>query len=536
MTLLSKDNSSYTILSIIVLCIPATLIYGQFLWNPLVFDDYSFFAENINHSYLENKFRFILRWLPYASFEWTRYLMGDDIIWLRLGNLALHLTTVIMLFLFLKTLFKLTIDKYQNEKGSLSPHWLAFFAALIFSLHPVSVYAVAYLTQRTILMATLFSILTWHFFMLGLIRKSHLWLFTSAAAFFFAVFSKETAIMAPAITVALVFLIKNKPIKEYWKLVFPTFLLYALIGIFIVFKVKSNNVLGEVYEPMAMHMLPKLGAVNGASNIMYPLSILNQSFLFFKYLWLWIVPNTAFMSIDMYQPFSSKLWSWPQLLGLIAFIIYPIIAIKLLLKQGIKGLLGFAMLCPWLLFATEFTTVRVQETFVLYRSYIWMVGAFAALPYLCQKLNAKQASAALLFASLLMMPLSLIKLQTFSHGLLLWDDAARLVERNGIYHPGMERVFFNRGNRYKNLNKHQEAIDDYTKVLELGGESSYIAGYAYKNRGDAYLKSHQFQQAINDFNTAINHKPSIIQKHLNIAISKKATAEKELAKIQTLNP
>ena len=189
------------------------------------------------------------------------------------------------------------------------------------------------------------------------------------------------------------------------------------------------------------------------------------------------------------KPLLKSLWSWPEIAGLIGFIIYPIIAIRLLLQRGIKGLLGFALLCPWLLFATELSTIRIQESFVLYRSYLWMAGAFAALPFLCQKLSAKQAAITLTFVALFMMPLSWLRLTTFSHPLLLWDDAARLVENTEEKRLGIDRIFYNRGTELIRVKHYAEAIEDLSKVIELKG---YYEGYAYQNRGSAYLESRQY--------------------------------------------
>ena len=515
-----------TLNSCLLLCLPIALIYSFFLWNPVVFDDDYFFDGSVHSQYLDKLFSFDLRWLPYATFEWTRSLLGLDLIWFRLGNLLLHLATTITLFLFLRRLFEHVLAVSKQSKATLSAHWLAFFAALIFALHPVSVYAVAYLTQRSTLMATLFTLLTWHFFLEGLIRESRVWLFASAVAYLFAALSKEHAIMAPAITVALLLLIKNQPIRQYLKLIWPTFVLYGLIGLFIFVQIKSHHLLGQAYEPMAATMLPQFGNSLNAS-LIYPLSMLTQSFLFFKYLMLWIIPSPTAMSVDMYQDFALRLWQWPQIAGAIGFIIYGVLAIYLLLQKGIKGLLGFALICPWLLFFTEFSTVRIQESFVLYRSYLWMAGAFSALPFLCQKLSAKQATWTLLAVALFMMPLSLFKLKTFSHSFLLWDDAARLVERNREYPIGTERIYYNRGNEFMHLEMYAEAIDDYTKALKLGGESSYLSSYIYQNRGVMYLKSHQNTLAISDLNKVIGYQPKVSQERLDKVIAGKTQALKE---------
>ena len=493
-----------TVFSLLVLCLLVTLLYGQFIWNPLVFDDVIFFDGSVHEQYLDKIFSLDLRWLPYATFEWTRALLGLDLIWFRLGNLALHLAVSITLFLFLRRLFEWMLPE-SNE--SLSPHWLAFFSALIFALHPASVYAVAYLVQRSTLMATLFVLLTWRLFLEGLLRENYRWLLTSTVTYFLAVLSKEHAIMAPAVTITLLSLVNNQSVRQRFLLVWPSFVLYGLIGSFVVFQVKARHILGQAYEPIATDYISLLGPDFNV-HLAYPLSILTQCFLFFKYLWVWVAPSPAWMAVDLPQHFALKLWAWPEVIGLVGFVVYPLIAIRLLQQKGLNGLLGFALLCPWLLFATELSTVRIQESFVLYRSYLWMAGTFAALPFLCQKLSAKQAVITLSFVVLLMLPLSWLRLTTFSHPLLLWDDAARLVENVEEQRLGIDRIFYNRGTELIRIKHYAEAIDDLSKVIELKG---YYTSDAYYNRGSVYMKNQQYIQALNDVNKAIELAPKKAQ-------------------------
>ncbi|MDO9140367.1 MAG: hypothetical protein Q7U38_08600, partial [Methylobacter sp.] len=491
-----------TVFSLIALCLPVTLLYGQFFWNPVVFDDDYFFDGSVHGQYLDKAFSFDLRWLPYATFEWTRTLFGLDLIWFRLGNLILHLATTITLFLFLRRLFAHIIPA-DSDNETLSAHWLAFFAALIFALHPASVYAAGYLVQRSTLMATLFALLTWRLFLEGLLRENTRWLLASAATYFLAVLSKEHAIMTPAVAIALLFLVNKQSSRQRLMLVWPTVVLYALIGGFVIFQVKAAHILGQSYEPVAESYLSLLGDDFNA-RLVYPLSVLTQSFMFFKYLWVWVAPSPAWMAVDMPQVFARSLWTWWACAGLVGFIVYPIIAARLLRQGGLKGLLGFALLCPWLLFATELSTVRIQEVFVLYRSYLWMAGAFAALPFLCQKLNAKQAAMTLGFVAVLMMPLSWLRLTTFSHPLLLWDDAATLIEHSEEKRFGMDRIFYNRGSELLRAKYYDEAIKDLSKVIELKG---YYSSFAYNNRGVVYLETQQYHLALNDINKAIELEP-----------------------------
>lgn len=490
------------VFSLIALCLPVSLLYGQFFWNPVIFDDGSFFDGSIHEQYLDKLFSFDLRWLPYATFEWTHSLFGLEVIGFRLGNLILHLATTVTLFLFLRRLFERIIPSDKSNDG-LSPHWLAFFGALIFALHPASVYAAGYLVQRTTLMATLFALLTWRLFLEGVIRESQRWLLASTITYFLAVLSKEHAIMAPTVTIALLLLVDKQFTRQRLMLIWPTLVFYGLIGGFVVLQIKARHILGQAYEPKAANLMFLLGPDFDA-RLVYPLSVLTQCFLFFKYLWIWIAPSPAWMSVDMPQTFVRSLWSWPEAAGLIGFIAYPIIATRLLLQKGLNGLLGFALLCPWLLFFTELSTVRIQEPFVLYRSYLWLVAAFAALPFLCQKLNAKQAFVTLTFVALLMVPLSWFRLKTFSHPLLLWDDAARLVENTEEKRLGVDRIFYNRGTYLIYAKHYAEAIEDFSRAIKL---KDHHEGVAYQNRGLAYLESGQYTLALNDANSGMRLVP-----------------------------
>lgn len=509
-----------TLIPIFLLSLFTAVLYGRFLWNPVVFDDDYFFDGTVHAEYLGKIFSFDLRWLPYASFEWTRALLGLDLIWFHLGNLALHIANIAVLFLLLRRLFEVVLPGEKMTTANpaaaiaLSPSWLAFFGALIFALHPAAVYAVTYLSQRSTLMATFFTLVMWRLFLEGSVRENRWWLMASAGAYFFAVLSKEHAIMAPAVALAMLLLLRQ-PSRQLFRQVWPTFVLYGLIGAFVVFQIKSRHMLGQTYEINGLEMLARLAREDPGfdRSLAYPLSVLTQSFLFFKYLLLWIVPSPAWMSVDMYEDFAGRLWSWPQIAGLIGFVLYPVVAIRLLLQRGMKGLFGFALLCPWLLFATEFSTVRIQESFVIYRSYLWMAGFFAALPFLVQKLPAKGAAAALTAIALVMLPAAWLRLTTFSHPLLLWDDAARLVE-NKEARPGVERIYHNRGIMFSRLKLYPQAIADYSKAISIYPEYSF----AYNDRGAAYLETRKYPQAMNDFTKAIELNPQYFRPYLGRAL------------------
>ena len=126
--------------------VAALALYWVSLRHPLVFDD-RLLRGDFLRLYGTSWFHFDLRWLPYATFGWTYDVVGTQWIWHRVLNVLLHATTAILLFSFLQRLFGAVLATPADD-GRLRQEWIAFFGALIFLLHPVAVYGVAYLVQQ----------------------------------------------------------------------------------------------------------------------------------------------------------------------------------------------------------------------------------------------------------------------------------------------------------------------------------------------------------------------------------------------------
>jgi len=492
------------VIQLLILAVAPAALFGNFLNNALVFDDFSFFPDP-HPELLQTFFSFALRWLPHASFEWTRALFGEGMVWLRLGNLGLHLANAFLLFLLLRKLFATVLtadDALVNNSlshGSLPLDWLAFFGALIFAIHPVAVYGVAYLVQRTTLMATMFALLTWLLFLEGVIRGQQRWLLASVPCYLLAVLAKEHAIMAPAVAAAVLFLLR-KPERRLFSQVGVTFVLYAMVGALVVFYLKSQ-VIGAAYEPSGEVRLAALG-LDGRSA--YLLSTVTQSLLFFKYLGLWLFPNPAWMSVYMLERFATQLWSWPETAGLVLFVGYGVGAVWLLRQRKEKGLFGFAMLFPWLLFFTELSSVRIQEVFVLYRSYLWMPGIFAALPLLFRKIPVKYGAGLLVMVVLVLIPASWNRLTVFTDPERLWEDALQLAQpREALNKVGLSSIYYDCGIAKLNKHRYPEAIRDFDEAIRLEPQLPIF----YTNRALAHLKSRQYDLALSDCNMAIQLNP-----------------------------
>lgn len=474
----------------LLLMLAVAALYGQFLWNSIMFDDLQFFMMDNEGNQPVSGYHFSwfeLRSLPYFTLAWTKAWFGLDLIYFRLGNLLLHAAVTIALFFFLAHLFGTIYGARADTL--LSSRALAFCAALLFALHPVAVYAAGYLVQRTIVMATLFSLLAMLAYLHGSVRSKPLWLWASVPLYYLAVFSKEHAIMLPAVLLALTVLLHDDwraKIRQRW----GVFAALAVIALFVI--AAKKGVLGSAYEPSAPEML------DAESGLSYPLSVLTQAWLFFKYAGLWLFPNPAWMSIDMREPFAQSLLS-PFALALVAFLAWGAGAFWLLSKRGRVGLIGLAMLFPWLMFMTELSTVRIQESFVLYRSYLWAAGACCVLPLLLDVLEKRMAAIVVAAVALAMFPISMERLSSFGHPLLMWNDAEKLV-KDKLDLPGVYRIYYNRGTELLKADKYDDAIKDLTLATTLHPDWPF----PYNNLGAAYMKKSEWRAAADAFTKAID--------------------------------
>jgi tetratricopeptide (TPR) repeat protein len=504
---LPSPRAFWAIAALFVLGLAA---YWSSLRYPLVFDDVQL-SERFMRSYGAAWFRLEPRWFSYSSFGWNYRIFGSDVLWFRLGNVLLHAGVAAMLFVFLRRLFAALLPAGRPP----DPAWWAFFGALIFLIHPVAVYGVAYLVQRSIIMATLFSLVSLCCFLEGLLRGSRRWYLAAAAAYFAAVFSKEHAVMLPAVAATLALLVRGPSLRLVREVALPL-ALYAAVGLLIVFQVRG--LLGVQYEPHAEAAMRQLAesrveaslaapapeapgsAAQGAAG-RHPLSVINQGYLFFRYLLTWLVPLPAWMSIDVRVPFPQQLASWPQAAGFAAWLLWPAVGLWLLLKRGRAGLAGFALLAPWLLGLTEMASVRIQEVFVLYRSYLWMCLLPAALPAVLGRLPARWALAAMCAASLALLPAFYDRLASFSSEIVVWDDALR--KNRDLAAPFAERAWRSRGIAYYKSSRYDEALADFERALQIAPRSADV----WMARGTLFMRTAHTERALADFDRALELDP-----------------------------
>lgn len=482
----------------------ALLLYSPFLHNPLVFDDQYFFMAGNPAHYVELGLQFKPRWLSYFSHGLTFVWFGDAIFWQRVGNLVVHAMSGLALYKFLSCLLS-DLGPHTLDPGRIQRS--AVFAAIIFVLHPAAVFAAGYLIQRTTLLATFFCLCSWTLFWVGL-KGNRIALWASLPAFALAAWSKEHCVMAPALNVCLLiaYMRSTSRSRPEWGSILIVLGGQFLLSFLLV--ASAARLIGTPYELGASTLIDQ--AVGDASSAdAHLLSVITQSGLFFKYLALWALPDGSRMSIDMREHFATSATSSRALFVLLAFFSWGAIGLVALVKGRTRSLIGIGLLAPWIMFGTEIAALRIQEIFVLYRSYLWMGPLTLGLALLFVALRQTTAVILASVIALALAAFSANKLVSMSHPMLLWDEAATLVEKQSSLPIGSDRIYFNRARAYERGDFISNAIEDYNRAISLNP-----LNYQYlEARAHANVLMEQYPAARADIESAIILAPGIAVLH-----------------------
>jgi tetratricopeptide (TPR) repeat protein len=450
----------------ILLALPM-LVYLPGLGYPLMFDDRllssgELFAQYGALSELKP------RLLSYGSFVWGQSLFGEGWWKQRIVNLMLHLGVVIALWGFYREVLRHihpapSVDMHHAEARSDADYrnspalWVALG---FYALNPVAVYAVAYLIQRSILMATLFVVLALWLFALGVGKRRAGYFAGALLCYVLAVAAKEHALMAPLAALPVYVLIARPGARQLAIIGAMGVFLVTLVGGLLA--LRYGEIIAKPFDEYSSVFLAQLAVLGGdVGRNAYALSLLNQSYLFLKYGLYWLVPYGGWMAIDLRPPFPVSVFSWPHVLGVVGYLAVLLGGFWLLLKRRDGfALVGLSLLLPALLFATEFATVWVQDPFVLYRSYLWAIGVPGLLFFALHGIPAR----------------ALVLVGVALGGLLTWQGVERIYTLSSL-----ERVW-------------SDAIAKQSEDPRAVGR-----WFAYLNRAEDFLGREKLNEAYQDF-------------------------------------
>ncbi len=466
----------------LALCGGLLALYWPSVHTPYFFDDFEFFRHAEGARVFAAPAWWSRRFISYLTFYWIDQIFPQKIEVQRLFSLALHAGNAFLLFLLLRRVTAL-----------LSISWGVVAAGVTwFAISPAAFHAVAYLQQRSIVLATFFALLSWLAWIRFLSTSSLTrWvaLAVSGGAFLLAIFSKEQA--TTALLGHFVFLLWFLPRAQRLKALGGGVLL-LIVGVGVVALFFAGAV--QSYFARALTQLPPWwvdafrGEPLGETMVLWLLAVLMEAKAFFYCLAVWLVPIPGWMAIDLRPGIPvtlAEISGWVAIFGYLVLLIggwgYLALGQRPFLRLAAMGV---ALATGH--FLLEFTPYRVLDAIVLYRSYWWftalpLVVCAAVAPLFADGVAPRWQQAATAAVASYLIAIGAVAfsyIQTFRSPEALWRHAAEVVPPQAFTEPryyAAWRPYFNLGIVLAEKKAFAEAKEALEKARMLNGPPEWVA-------------------------------------------------------------
>ncbi len=457
-------DSEITIAGLLILV--TVILFVRTINNNFYWEDEIFVKDNPHIRYLRNipiffnpgyinvyEAGFGQRYRPLRSLSFALdYKLWGGAVWgYHLSNLFLHTGVVLLVYFMMKQLSVEIIS--------------AFFAALLFAVHPIHIESVVYLKNRTDIMCAMFYIAAVIFFIRFVKTKKVIYYMISIFAGIGAFLSKEMALTLPvAITVSWFLLLKQKSGKNIWAIG----IYYILLGIYILFK---KFVMGGFYAP-------------------YPYGVAEQAGLIFntfaKYIQLLILPLKLCLDWDI--PLKGYV-DWTSIALLIVFIGAVIFSYKKNVLISYFGLMTILTLLP--VANIVFLSGRHFAEQRLYIPSVWFAG-FLTLGIGEVWKNRQTAMSILLAITVLFSLRTILRLNDWRNETTLWTKTVK-------QSPNSFRAWNNLAVVLSRSGKYPEAINAAKRSTEIN--PNFVD--AYNTLGSSYYLLGLYNKSIENFEKAV---------------------------------
>ncbi len=431
---------------IAALTILSAVIFQSGLDNPFIFDDVykirgnsdlhlsEFQWQNYLHDYSDKKTNFRndpSRPLTFFTY-WILWQSGNGEAWpFHLASILLHSLCALLAGLIAARLTTLL---------NFSRPWLpAFLVSLFFLSHPVHAGTVIYAYGLSDVLSTFFSLL-----MLSLyLREKELrwWTLVLIPVFYMAaVFSKQSALIMPAVILAADFLLHGtRSIQRRW---LPHVFLFSLAGLYLFWRIYFFGRLGDLEAENTFQV-----------GIYAPL----QGLMIWKYVAAMLWPSS--LSIDhSFTPTQFEYWQCT--LAWLALIALTILSLRWARNSPHGKLLAFSWLFFLLTLLPTSSLFPTTDLYVERRVYLPSVGLLlGSLMGLSEALKGRRVWA-LSLALLAFTVLSIQRVEVYGNEEKLWQESMQL-------HPRNERARVNLITHYLRVEKFQEAESEIKALLEM---------------------------------------------------------------------
>lgn len=399
----------------------------------------------------------------------------------HIGNLSpfiYHFTNLLIHTICVVTLYKLLLE-LKAEK------MLAFLCALLFSIHPIALHAVAWIPGRNDLLLCLFSLLSCYNLVKYIHASKRLNIILHVLFFMMALFSKENAVFLLPVFIYIFFIPKS---FEKKKLMLASGIWLCQI---IVWYIMMSGVIKTT--------------ISMGPGFLSSLKGFFAGFLIF----------TGKALIPVQQSVS------PNMSNSVIQMVIGVVVIALLAfawhKFGVANkkiaVLGLLIYFSLLLVPVWFGATSPMGEHLEHRAYTSMFGFMILVSQLKLNTNLKLLKNLFWLTIIVLTVKTVVRMEVYKDGFSYINEAAADSPKNYFFHARKGNLLFDkskyrealesfnaaialydkkpqvyneRANVYRALNKKEEAIADYTKAYELG-KSPQVLLYrclTYKQFGD----------------------------------------------------
>lgn len=501
---------------ILLLIIFPTLLYSTALTNSFHYDDLHTIVNNAHiRSYgVQDSFRKILtffstseyyssethhvkhyRPLLYATYVFNYSLSGLSPTAFRVVNLGLHIGCIMAIFF-------LSFYLFGRTSG-------AFFAALIFAIHPLFSEAVNYISARSSVLATFFYLLAFYQFIKFRDARTAINFSLFILSAILAFLSKEIAITLPLIMLFydFVFTRDKASHKEFEFMILP-YLPLILLGILLLDKTDFIQYFKSTYltATLLTISLPAiLAQIKGIGLI----------------LWLFIFPFGISIEHGILPHESS--WCDADLMGVLLLMAVALVCVIYLLKRNQK-VVAFFLAWFWI---TSMPNILIPLNVPLleHRSYLSGVGLVILLGWTMEKMISASQSiqgrawglrqvtrtgVIMVVSSILILyaGLTLQRNTVWKDEVMLWSDAVSTA-------PNSERAWTNLGLAHLANKDRKRAQEAFQKALSINPN----AVLARVGVGSSYHLEGKLDAAVQAYQDAIDLYPGYFLPYFNLGVA-----------------
>ena len=491
-------------LVLLVFIILGFLIYSNTLDVPFYFDDRPNIVENpyVRLTDLTSKniacatFKSPLSNRPVAnlSFALNYYFHQYNVAGYHAINIVIHIITGILLYFFIKTTLSIPSlrSRYKHHAS------IAFFAALIWLVHPIQTQSVTYIVQRMNSMAAMFYILSFLLYVKGRLvkenQKAWPWFAGCALAGLLALGSKEISATLPFFILLYEWYFLQDLSKAWLKRSIPYFM-----GAFVVFGLLVLLYLGS--NPLE-HIL------SGYEHRDFTLTqrVLTQFRVVTYYISLLVYPSPA--RLNLAHDFSlSCSFIDPVTTSLSLVSIMALIALAVLIAKK-ERLISFGILWFFGNLTIESSVIPLE---IIFEHRLYLPSMFACLMTVTLAYQCKIPD--WLRAGLLCAVIAVFSFWTYERNhvwideVTLWKDCAQKSKENARPHNNLGNALFRQG-------KLDEAIAHYYEVIRIK-PNHFLA---HNNLGVALGQQGSFEKSISHFYKALQIKSDYAEAHNNLGL------------------